>query len=258
MSDRFAPAVAAWRARLGTLRDVVRQELVAGQLAEALPDPPGRVLDIGCGQGTQLLRLAHHGYDVTGLDASAELLARLDADLATAPPEVRARVRTVRGDAADAAGLFPAGGFDAVLCHGVLMYFDDPLPLLRAIRTLTAPGGTVSLLVRNADALAMRPAQLGDWVAAAAAFDSDRYRNRVGVAAARADHLAALTATLAGLDLPVREWRGVRVFTDLAPTDAPLPDADTLRTLLECEERAARTDPYRAVAPLLHVIARRA
>lgn len=258
MSERFAPAVAAWNSRLGTLRQVVRQELVARQLARVLPKPPDRVLDIGCGQGTQLLRLAHLGYDVTGLDASPDLLARLDADLAAAPPEVRERVRTVRGDAEDAARLFPAGGFDTVLCHGVLMYFDDPLPLLRAIRTVTAPGATVSLLVRNADALAMRPAQLGDWATATAAFDTDRYHNRLGVPAARADHLAALTATLTGLDLPVREWFGVRVFTDLAADDAPLPDDGTLRTLLDCEDRAGRTDPYRAVAPLLHVIARRA
>lgn len=258
MSERFAAAVPAWRARLGSLRDVVRQELVARQLAEVLPDAPRRVLDIGCGQGTQLLRLAHRGHEVTGLDASPDLLARLADDLAAAPPEVRDRVRTVRGNAEDAADLFPAAAFDAVLCHGVLMYFDDPLPPLRAIRTLTAPGGTVSLLVRNADALAMRPAQLGDWRTAAAAFDTDRYRNRIGVTAARADHLAALTTTLTGLDLPVRAWFGVRVFSDLAPADAPIPDEATLRTLLDCEDRVGRTDPYRAVAPLLHVIARRA
>ena len=31
----------------------------------------------------------------------------------------------------------------------------------------------------------------------------------------------------------------------------------TCRTLLACEERAGRTDPYRQVAALLHLIARR-
>jgi hypothetical protein len=45
------------------------------------------------------------------------------------------------------------------------------------------------------------------------------------------------------------------VFTDTAPGDAePPPD---LEALLACEERAGRTDPYRQVAALLHVIARR-
>jgi S-adenosylmethionine-dependent methyltransferase len=71
-----------WQARLGKLRDVVRQELVARQLARELPAPPVRVLDCGCGQGTQLLRLARRSYQVTGVEASADLLARLEQDLA--------------------------------------------------------------------------------------------------------------------------------------------------------------------------------
>ena len=52
--------------------------------------------------------------------------------------------------------------FPAVLCHGVLMYSADPDPVLSAIARMTAPGGLVSLLVRNGDALAMRPGLLGD------------------------------------------------------------------------------------------------
>ena len=70
-----------------------------------------------------------------------------------------------------------------VLCHGVLMYFADPGPLLDAIAGAVAPGGTVSLLVRNGDALAMRPGLLGDWEAANAAFGGGGYHNwRCGAA----------------------------------------------------------------------------
>ena len=54
-------------------------------------------MDCGCGQGTQALRLARRGYEVTGVDASAELLARFERDLAAEPAEVRARVRVRRG-----------------------------------------------------------------------------------------------------------------------------------------------------------------
>ena len=61
---------------------------------------------------------------------------------------------------------------EAVLCHGVLMYQADPGPVLRAVAGLTAPGGLVSLLVRNGDALAMRPGLLGDWAACAQALTS--------------------------------------------------------------------------------------
>ena len=134
------------------------------------------------------------------------------------------------------------------------MYLADPEPVLRAIATLAAPAGLVSLLVRNGDALAMRPGLSGDWTACRSAFGSDRYENRIGVSA-RADRLADLTGRLAGHGLRVTAWYGVRVFTDIASSDAePPPD---LATLLDCEERAGRTDPYRQVAALLHVIARK-
>jgi 2-polyprenyl-3-methyl-5-hydroxy-6-metoxy-1,4-benzoquinol methylase len=82
MTTGFTAGEAEWRARLGTLRQIVRQELVARQLAAHLPTPPARILDVGCGQGTQLLRLARHGHRVTGMDSSATLLADLDALLA--------------------------------------------------------------------------------------------------------------------------------------------------------------------------------
>ena len=243
-----------WRSRLGTLRQVVRQEMVTRQVAAHVPDLPARrVLDIGCGQGTQALLLARRGHSVTGLDTSEQLLDDFRGALAAEPENVRERVRLVQGDATALDSLFPAGSFDAVLCHGVLMYFADPGPLLDAIAGAVAPGGVVSLLVRNGDALAMRPGLLGDWAAANAAFDGSGYHNRMGVDA-RADRLEELTAELARRDLAVAQWYGVRVFTDIA-VDAELPDEATLDAVLDAEERAGRTDPYRHVAALLHVVA---
>lgn len=255
MTGTFAAGEEKWRARLGTLRQVVRQHLVSRQLTGHLADRPSqRILDIGCGQGSQLLVLARHGHLMTGLDSSAALLADLGRSLRAEPPEVRNRVRIVRGDALRAAELFEPEGFDAVLCHGVLMYLPDPDPLLAAIAAVTGPGGLVSLLVRNGDALAMRPGLSGDWLAAEAAFDGASYRNRIGVQA-RADRLSDLTAALAARQLAVQAWYGVRIFTDQAADDAPLPGDGQLALILGCEERAGRTDPYRGVAALLHVIA---
>jgi S-adenosylmethionine-dependent methyltransferase len=254
VSTAFTGQEGSWQARLGKLRDVVRQELVARQLADELPPPSVRIIDLGCGQGSQALRLARRGYEVTGVDASPELLARFERDLAAEPAEVRARVRVEQALIEDYAERPGASPVPAVLCHGVLMYLTDPDPALRVIAGLTAPGGMASLLVRNGDALAMRPGLRGDWAACAMAFESLEYANRIGVTA-RADRRADLTARLAGYGLQVSAWYGVRVFTDLAPGDAE-PPAD-FEALLGCEERAARTDPYRQVAALLHLIARR-
>ncbi|CCK30644.1 methyltransferase [Streptomyces davaonensis JCM 4913] len=209
-----------------------------------------RILDVGMGQGTQALRLARAGHQVTGLEQDTTMIAAARRSLDCEPDGIRERMRIIEGDGRDTGVHFLPGSFDVVLCHGVLMYVEEPDPLLAGMARMLAPGGLLSLLVRNADALAMRPGLSGDWTGALASFDTTAYRNRLGLDV-RADRLATLTATLAGIGAPLHAWYGVRVFTDTAPDDAPIP-AD-VATLLAAEERAGRTDPYRGVAALLHL-----
>ncbi|MER5346368.1 class I SAM-dependent methyltransferase [Streptomyces mirabilis] len=209
-----------------------------------------RVLDVGMGQGTQALRLARAGHQVTGLEQDAKMLAVAREALAAEPEGIRSRVRLIEGDGRETGVHFLPGSFDVVLCHGVLMYVEEPDPLLAGLARMLAPGGLLSLLVRNADALAMRPGLSGDWAATLAAFDTDAYVNRLGLAV-RADRLATLTSTLAGIGAALHAWYGVRVFTDTAPDGTPVPE--DVETLLAAEERAGRTDPYRQVAALLHL-----
>ncbi|GAA0657140.1 methyltransferase domain-containing protein [Kitasatospora atroaurantiaca] len=240
--------------RQGGLRNLVRQELVTRQLTEQLDGLTGlRVLDVGCGQGTQALRLARAGHVVTGLDPDPVTLGAAQAALAAEPPEVRQRVRLLGGDGHQCGRWFGPRSFDVVLCHGVLMYLPDPDPMLASLARMLAPGGLLSLLVRNADALAMRPGLTGDWRTALHAFDSSRYTNRLGLPA-RADRLTDLATTLSEVSVPLRDWYGVRVFTDNAPEDAAPVDGRQLAQLLDAEERAGREDPYRQVAALLHVV----
>jgi SAM-dependent methyltransferase len=228
---------------------------VARQLDEQIAGrfPVGqrlRVLDVGMGQGTQALRLARAGHQVTGLEQDAKMLAVAREALAAEPEGIRSRVRLIEGDGRETGVHFLPGSFDVVLCHGVLMYVEEPDPLLAGLARMLAPGGLLSLLVRNADALAVRPGLSGDWAATLAAFDTDAYVNRLGLAV-RADRLATLTSTLAGIGAPLHAWYGVRVFTDTAPDGTPVPE--DVETLLAAEERAGRTDPYRQVAALLHL-----
>ncbi|WP_067280330.1 class I SAM-dependent methyltransferase [Streptomyces jeddahensis] len=209
-----------------------------------------RVLDVGMGQGTQALRLARAGHKVTGLEQDPKMVAAAREALAAEPEGIRQRVRLVEGDGRDTGVHFLPGSFDVVLCHGVLMYVEEPDPLLAGLARMLAPGGLLSLLVRNGDALAMRPGLAGDWDGALVSFDTDAYTNRLGLRV-RADRLDALTATLAGIGAPLRAWYGVRVFTDTAADDAGVPS--DFGALLLAEERAGRRDPYRRVAALLHL-----
>ncbi|MEU6381728.1 methyltransferase domain-containing protein [Streptomyces sp. NPDC046909] len=209
-----------------------------------------RVLDVGMGQGTQALRLARAGHQVTGVEQDPAMISAARETLAGEPEGIRERVRLVQSDGRDTGVHFLPGSFDVVLCHGVLMYVEEPDALLAGLARMLAPGGLVSLLVRNGDALAMRPGLAGDWAAALGGFDTVSYTNRLGMDV-RADRLETLTATLAGIGAPLHAWYGVRVFTDTAADDADVPG--DVESLLACEERAGRTDPYRRVAALLHL-----
>ncbi|MFF6998556.1 class I SAM-dependent methyltransferase [Streptomyces sp. NPDC008313] len=232
--------------------------MVARQLDEQIAGrfPVGRrlrVLDVGMGQGTQALRLARAGHEVTGVEQDARMLSVAREALAAEPEGIRGRVRLIEGDGRDTGVHFLPGSFDVVLCHGVLMYVEEPDALLAGLARMLAPGGLLSLLVRNGDALAMRAGLSGDWAGALGGFDTVQYRNRLGLDV-RADRLATLTATLAGIGAPLHTWYGVRVFTDTAPDGATLTEsAEDAENLLAAEERAGRTDPYRRVAALLHL-----
>ena len=65
---------------------------------------------------------------MTGVDASAGLLARFERDLAAEPAAVRGRVRAEQDLIEDYAERAGAARFPVVLCHGVLMYLADPVP----------------------------------------------------------------------------------------------------------------------------------
>ncbi|MDQ4118201.1 MAG: methyltransferase domain-containing protein [Actinomycetota bacterium] len=244
----FQAGVPGWLRNVERTRNAVRQRLVAAQVAAlrgALGDGPLRVLDAGCGQGTQALALARSGDDVTGLDPSAELLERFAG--AAEAAGVRERVHLVRGPGERAAALTP-GPFDLVLCHGVLMYLDDPAALLDALGAVAAPGAGLSLLVRNGLAPAMRPGLRGESRAALDAFDNPVYTTRIGLAA-RMHTPDELDRLLVPADWRPHRWYGVRVFSDHRPD----PDPSELDDLVAAESEAGARDPYRHVASLLHV-----
>ncbi|MFF8034041.1 MULTISPECIES: class I SAM-dependent methyltransferase [unclassified Streptomyces] len=198
-----------------------------------------RVLDVGMGRGAQALWLARYGHHVTGVEKDPAMIAAAREVLAGEPEGIRERMRIVVGDGRDTGVHFLPGSFDVVLCHGVLMRMEEPDALLAGLARVLAPGGLLSLLVRNGDAPAMRSGLSGDWAGALACFGTASYG------------LKRLTATLAGIGAPLHTWYGVGVFTDTAADDAALPD--DMDTLLAVEDRAGRTDPYRSVAALLHL-----
>jgi SAM-dependent methyltransferase len=250
--------VAGWSSELSarfsehheTLRGAVRYALVDRQLGEHLPEPPARVCDVGGGSGRQSIPLARRGYEVIILDPSGEMLREARKALASEDKGTRRRVRLVRGAGEEAPDILGDESFDVVLCHGVLMYLASSEPMIRALAAIARPGAVVSVLFKNADALAMRPGFEGRYRDAVAAFGADRDRGGHGMVT-RGDTVASISGMFREHGIEPAEWYGVRVLTDHLGDRPPGPD---LPEILEMEWEAGRREPYRGVARLGHLI----
>ena len=238
----------------GSLRGRVRTHVIHQHLRAQLASPPLRVVDVGGGAGNQSIPLAREGYDVTIVDPSPAMLERAKQRIAGEDPAVACRVRLVEATGEHAPAALDGEVFGAVLCHGVLMYLDDPEPLVDALCHLTGRGGLLSIVAKNVEVMAMRHAYEGDWAAAVASFDSDRQINGLGVET-RGDRVEALSTMLTLRGIDPSGWYGVRLFTDGWTPDRPASDPEDL--VLEVELAASQRDPYRQLSRLFHLLGRR-
>jgi SAM-dependent methyltransferase len=100
--------------------------------------PPARLLDVGCAAGFALTALRARGYDVHGVELSAEMAAlarrRLGADL------IHCGVLEE--------GLF-GGKFDVITMFDVVEHIEDPVAFLATARRMLNPGGVIVFETQN-------------------------------------------------------------------------------------------------------------
>lgn len=127
------PARRAWRVAQKTANLALVERSV----------PPGRLLTIGCGDGTELEVARDRGWTVEGYDVDADTTARVAA---------RTGATVYTGD------LFalplPAGAYDCVYLDQVLEHPKNPADYLRLCHRLLRPGGLLYLGVPNIASLA--------------------------------------------------------------------------------------------------------
>jgi thioredoxin reductase/SAM-dependent methyltransferase len=113
-------------------------------LAEAAELPPGRALDVGCGEGADALWLAGRGWRVTAVDISRTALGRAEANAAEAGREVADRIEwthadlRVRPPAPDA--------YDLVSSQFMHLPPEPRRELFARLAAAVAPGGTLLIV----------------------------------------------------------------------------------------------------------------
>lgn len=145
------------------------------------------ILELGAGSGRVTAELARAGFEVTAVDASVSMLARLNARLERMPRALRTRVNSVRGDMRS---LRLKKRFDLVLgtfnvvAH--LRHFLDMARFLGTARAHLLPEGSLlfDVLIPHPDELEADPDELfpaprfkdpvsGSWVRQTERFDYD-------------------------------------------------------------------------------------
>ncbi len=253
LADQFADEAYA------SVKGYVRTYVLHQHLLEHLPPPPALVLDVGGGAGHQSFPLAQAGYDVTLLDPSPAMLGKAQQRLQRLPAEAQRRVTFLQADGENADDAVDGRRFDAVLCHGVLGYQEQPEPLVNQLCRCAAADGVVSIMTGNAKAMAVRPALERRWDDALAAFDARAEIGVLGVPG-RADTVEELSELMQSQGVEPLRWYGVWLFVDwLEFSGAELDPGDLTQVAATAavELEASRRDPYRQLSRVFHLVGRK-
>jgi 2-polyprenyl-3-methyl-5-hydroxy-6-metoxy-1,4-benzoquinol methylase len=104
-----------------------------------------KVLEIGCGIGTDTINFARHGASVTAVDLSEKSLevARKRAEVFG----MTDRIRFCSGNAEELMSFVPADTYDLIYSFGVIHHTPHPERVLQQIHHYTRPGSIIKIMV---------------------------------------------------------------------------------------------------------------
>ena len=237
----------------GSAKGEVRLAIVWQHLLQTLPQltagKPLRILDAGCGLGQMGLKLAELGHELVLSDLSEKMVDQTRTLFAEKLPDVA--VEYIHGPVQEISA-DKSGEFDLVLFHAVLEWVAEPKETLEHLLTLIRPGGDLSLMFYNRDALIFRNLIRGNWRKA----ESDNLQGEEG----------GLTPynplTLQEVEGWLDEWQferlsraGVRVVYDFM--DRKMREARPTEEVVRIEMKYAQQEPYLQMGRYLHLIARK-
>jgi SAM-dependent methyltransferase len=130
--------------------DETKTEGISAILAQAEQYLPGqgKMIDVGCGTGTTLAVARTRGWEVEGVEPSAEFAA-----VASERHHIKVHVSSL-----DAIS-YPDGSFDFAVLAAVLEHVYEPVSLLAEVKRILRPSGVVYIEVPNELALLFRVAR---------------------------------------------------------------------------------------------------
>jgi ubiquinone/menaquinone biosynthesis C-methylase UbiE len=174
--DRMAAGYERWWAPVLAPSAARLLDRVDGVVADGAHD----LIDVGVGTGNLAVEALRRwpAVHVTGIDASREMVAAIDAILARSSARERDRFS---GHVAYAADLpFDDGTFDLAVSSFVLQLVPNRAKALREIRRVLRPGAMLAYVTWLADRTVFAPDTVFDALLAEFGFEDDEGDGRVG------------------------------------------------------------------------------
>jgi 2-polyprenyl-3-methyl-5-hydroxy-6-metoxy-1,4-benzoquinol methylase len=104
-----------------------------------------KVLEIGCGIGTDTINFARHGAQVTTVDLSAKSMEL--AQQRAAVFHLQDKIRFLPGNAEQLSTFVPVEPYDLIYSFGVIHHTPHPDNVLEELRKYTRPGSVIKIMV---------------------------------------------------------------------------------------------------------------
>ena len=234
LADKFSRSL--YQAPRGELRLAMLDYL----LPQMLHLNEQKVLDVGGGLGQQTAWFAKRGHMVTMAEPSEDMLNHAKQwhhDDRALPHDaityLQAPLQTLSQQT--------PGPWPLITCHAVLEWLGDPQAALTTLSALLAPGGQLSLMVFNRDALRFSNVVKGNLEKALSDRLAGKGKRQRLTPISPMTH-AEITQWSAASGLQITSVAGIRVFQDYLRKPPATPAEN--ETLLALEKQYCRQDPH--------------
>ena len=234
LTDKFSRSL--YQAPRGELRLVMLDYL----LPQLLSLSDQHVLDVGGGLGQQTAWFAKRGHRVTMAEPSEDMLSYAQQWHRDEAPLPHASITYLQAPLQALPQQAP-GPWSLIACHAVLEWLGNPQAALATLSDLLAPGGQLSLMVFNRDALRFSNAIKGNLEKALSDRLEGKGKRQRLTPISPVTH-ADIAQWSAVNGLKIEAVAGIRVFQDYLrhPPATPLEK----ETLLALEKQYCRQDPH--------------
>lgn len=207
-----------------------------------------QVWDAGCGFAQISQWLAQQGHAVTLCDLSSKMLTQARENFTSAALQANFHHQSFQ-DYAET-----SGQFDLVLFHAVIEWLAESVSGLKTIMEKVIPGGYLSLMFYNRNAMVYSNVLKGSWRLKPILDDSYLGKgSKLTPPNPQYPHEIVEVLTDHGFDIKVHT--GIRVFRDYM--DESVLEKTDLDELFALEERYCRTPTYRDMGRYVHILSQK-